>query len=160
MSVWCVLFFFCCQFAAALRGFVEEHELKDLKVWTSQLRRTIQTAEELGVPYEQWKILNEIDAVSLNYNITGDVRSVHLRLSPTCFCCFVPSGSVWRDDVQDDPAAVPRGVHPEGPGQVSLPLPWRRGKKKASSGLHSDAFISSVTEWIWYVTWSVWFVLI
>lgn len=52
-----------CQFAAALRGFVEEHKLSDLKVWTSQLRRTIQTAEELGVPYEQWKILNEIDAV-------------------------------------------------------------------------------------------------
>lgn len=52
-----------CQFAAALKGFVEEHRLSDLKVWTSQLRRTIQTAEELGVPYEQWKILNEIDAV-------------------------------------------------------------------------------------------------
>lgn len=51
------------QFAAALRGFVEEHHLSDLKVWTSQLRRTIQTAEELSVPYEQWKILNEIDAV-------------------------------------------------------------------------------------------------
>ena len=42
---------------------MEEHRLSDLKVWTSQLRRTIQTAEELGVPYEQWKILNEIDAV-------------------------------------------------------------------------------------------------
>lgn len=51
------------QFAAALKVFVEEHHLSDLKVWTSQLRRTIQTAEELGVPYEQWKILNEIDAV-------------------------------------------------------------------------------------------------
>jgi 6-phosphofructo-2-kinase/fructose-2,6-biphosphatase 2 len=51
------------QFAGALHGFVEEHHLSDLKVWTSQLRRTIQTAEELGVPYEQWKILNEIDAV-------------------------------------------------------------------------------------------------
>ncbi|XP_024148081.1 6-phosphofructo-2-kinase/fructose-2,6-bisphosphatase 2 isoform X2 [Oryzias melastigma] len=50
------------QFAAALRGFIEEHKLSDLKVWTSQLRRTIQTAEELGVHYEQWKILNEIDA--------------------------------------------------------------------------------------------------
>lgn len=36
----------------------------DLKVWTSQLKRTIQTAESLGVTYEQWKILNEIDAVS------------------------------------------------------------------------------------------------
>uniref|UniRef100_A0A674F1Z4 6-phosphofructo-2-kinase/fructose-2,6-bisphosphatase 2 n=1 Tax=Salmo trutta TaxID=8032 RepID=A0A674F1Z4_SALTR len=50
------------QFAHALRGFIEEHKLSDLKVWTSQLRRTIQTAEELIVPYEQWKILNEIDA--------------------------------------------------------------------------------------------------
>ncbi|XP_061909948.1 6-phosphofructo-2-kinase/fructose-2,6-bisphosphatase 2-like isoform X4 [Entelurus aequoreus] len=50
------------EFSAALRGFVEEHRLSDLKVWTSQLRRTIQTAEELSVPYEQWKILNEIDA--------------------------------------------------------------------------------------------------
>uniref|UniRef100_A0AAY4E8K8 6-phosphofructo-2-kinase/fructose-2,6-bisphosphatase 2 n=1 Tax=Denticeps clupeoides TaxID=299321 RepID=A0AAY4E8K8_9TELE len=50
------------QFAHALRDFIEEHKLSDLKVWTSQLRRAIQTAEELGVPYEQWKILNEIDA--------------------------------------------------------------------------------------------------
>lgn len=33
-------------------------------MWTSQLKRTIQTAESLGVTYEQWKILNEIDAVS------------------------------------------------------------------------------------------------
>ncbi|XP_013990961.1 6-phosphofructo-2-kinase/fructose-2,6-bisphosphatase 2 [Salmo salar] len=50
------------KFAGALKGFVEQHGLPDLKVWTSQLGRTIQTAEELGVPYEQWKILNEIDA--------------------------------------------------------------------------------------------------
>ncbi|TSY83930.1 6-phosphofructo-2-kinase/fructose-2,6-bisphosphatase 2 [Bagarius yarrelli] len=50
------------QFSAALRGFIEKHGLSDLKVWTSQLRRSIQTAEALGVPYEQWKILNEIDA--------------------------------------------------------------------------------------------------
>uniref|UniRef100_A0A8C6LL57 6-phosphofructo-2-kinase/fructose-2,6-bisphosphatase 2 n=1 Tax=Nothobranchius furzeri TaxID=105023 RepID=A0A8C6LL57_NOTFU len=50
------------QFARALQEFIGEHKLSDLKVWTSQLRRTIQTAEELGVPYEQWKILNEIDA--------------------------------------------------------------------------------------------------
>ncbi|KAK2086419.1 6-phosphofructo-2-kinase/fructose-2,6-bisphosphatase 2 [Saguinus oedipus] len=50
------------QFAQALRKFLEEQEITDLKVWTSQLKRTIQTAESLGVPYEQWKILNEIDA--------------------------------------------------------------------------------------------------
>nr|XP_017500101.2 6-phosphofructo-2-kinase/fructose-2,6-bisphosphatase 2 isoform X1 [Manis javanica]XP_017500103.2 6-phosphofructo-2-kinase/fructose-2,6-bisphosphatase 2 isoform X1 [Manis javanica] len=50
------------QFSQALRKFLEEQEIADLKVWTSQLRRTIQTAESLGVTYEQWKILNEIDA--------------------------------------------------------------------------------------------------
>ncbi|CAK7309684.1 6-phosphofructo-2-kinase/fructose-2,6-bisphosphatase 2 [Vulpes lagopus] len=50
------------QFAQALKKFLEEQEIADLKVWTSQLKRTIQTAESLGVTYEQWKILNEIDA--------------------------------------------------------------------------------------------------
>lgn len=53
------------QFALALNKFVEEQNLKDLKVWTSQLKRTIQTAEALQLPYEQWKALNEIDAVSI-----------------------------------------------------------------------------------------------
>lgn len=52
------------QFAQALKKFIEEQEIVELKVWTSQLKRTIQTAESLGVTYEQWKILNEIDAVS------------------------------------------------------------------------------------------------
>ncbi|XP_014464623.2 6-phosphofructo-2-kinase/fructose-2,6-bisphosphatase 2 isoform X2 [Alligator mississippiensis] len=50
------------QFAQTLKKFIKEQEIVDLKVWTSQLKRTIQTAESLGVPYEQWKILNEIDA--------------------------------------------------------------------------------------------------
>lgn len=50
------------QFASALSEFVEEQNLKDLKVWTSQLKSAIQTAEALQLPYEQWKALNEIDA--------------------------------------------------------------------------------------------------
>ncbi|XP_043932395.1 6-phosphofructo-2-kinase/fructose-2,6-bisphosphatase 2 isoform X2 [Protopterus annectens] len=50
------------QFAQVLKEFLEEQQIVDLKVWTSQLKRTIQTAEALRVPYEQWKILNEIDA--------------------------------------------------------------------------------------------------
>lgn len=58
--------FYCIpQFAEALNKFVEEQNLKDLKIWTSQLKRTIQTAEALQLPYEQWKALNEIDAVSI-----------------------------------------------------------------------------------------------
>lgn len=53
------------QFAKSLRKFIQDQNIKDLKVWTSQMKRTIQTAECLGVPYEQWKSLNEIDAVCL-----------------------------------------------------------------------------------------------
>ncbi|KAJ3603370.1 hypothetical protein NHX12_031112 [Muraenolepis orangiensis] len=49
-------------FGKCLRKFIEEQNIKDLKVWTSQMKRTIQTAEVLGVPYEQWKALNEINA--------------------------------------------------------------------------------------------------
>uniref|UniRef100_A0AAR2LK52 6-phosphofructo-2-kinase domain-containing protein n=1 Tax=Pygocentrus nattereri TaxID=42514 RepID=A0AAR2LK52_PYGNA len=50
------------EFALCLGKFIQEQNIKDLKVWTSQMKRTIQTAEALGVQYEQWKALNEIDA--------------------------------------------------------------------------------------------------
>uniref|UniRef100_K7FV94 6-phosphofructo-2-kinase/fructose-2,6-biphosphatase 1 n=1 Tax=Pelodiscus sinensis TaxID=13735 RepID=K7FV94_PELSI len=46
----------------ALASFIESQKIRDLKVWTSHMKRTIQTAEALHVPYEQWKALNEIDA--------------------------------------------------------------------------------------------------
>lgn len=78
-----------CQFATALKGFVEEHRLSDLKVWTSQLRRTIQTAEELGVPYEQWKILNEIDAVRPDAAQDGLTQRGRVLLLTVCVAlCF------------------------------------------------------------------------
>ncbi|XP_006004045.1 6-phosphofructo-2-kinase/fructose-2,6-bisphosphatase 1-like [Latimeria chalumnae] len=50
------------MFASQLENYIKEQDIKDLKVWTSHKKRTIQTAERLGVPYEQWKALNEIDA--------------------------------------------------------------------------------------------------
>lgn len=50
------------KYARALSEFIRGQAIKDLKVWTSHMKRTIQTAEALGVPYEQWKALNEIDA--------------------------------------------------------------------------------------------------
>lgn len=52
------------QFGKKLSHFIQAQGISDLKVWTSQMKRTIQTAEALSVPYEQWKVLNEIDAVS------------------------------------------------------------------------------------------------
>lgn len=51
------------QYASALASFIRGQRIKDLKAWTSHMKRTIQTAEALGVQYEQWKALNEIDAV-------------------------------------------------------------------------------------------------
>ncbi|KAI4872520.1 hypothetical protein NFI96_025143 [Prochilodus magdalenae] len=50
------------RYASALCEFIKNQAITDLKVWTSHMKRTIQTAEALGVPYEQWKALNEIDA--------------------------------------------------------------------------------------------------
>ncbi|XP_067226540.1 6-phosphofructo-2-kinase/fructose-2,6-bisphosphatase isoform X4 [Chanodichthys erythropterus] len=50
------------KFAAALGTYIRGQYILDLKIWTSHMRRTIQTAEAIGVPYEQWKALNEIDA--------------------------------------------------------------------------------------------------
>ncbi|XP_069581933.1 6-phosphofructo-2-kinase/fructose-2,6-bisphosphatase-like isoform X3 [Brachyistius frenatus] len=50
------------KFASALGTYMRDQCISDLKVWTSHMRRTIQTAEALGVQYEQWKALNEIDA--------------------------------------------------------------------------------------------------
>ncbi|XP_019942481.2 6-phosphofructo-2-kinase/fructose-2,6-bisphosphatase 4a isoform X2 [Paralichthys olivaceus] len=50
------------EFAKKLNQFIQAQGISDLKVWTSQMKRTIQTAEALCVPYEQWKVLNEIDA--------------------------------------------------------------------------------------------------
>uniref|UniRef100_A0A665TVQ5 6-phosphofructo-2-kinase/fructose-2,6-bisphosphatase-like n=1 Tax=Echeneis naucrates TaxID=173247 RepID=A0A665TVQ5_ECHNA len=50
------------KYASALAAFIKGQNIKDLKVWTSHMKRTIQTAEAVGVQYEQWKALNEIDA--------------------------------------------------------------------------------------------------
>ncbi|KFO24084.1 6-phosphofructo-2-kinase/fructose-2,6-biphosphatase 3 [Fukomys damarensis] len=50
------------KFASALSKFVGEQNLKDLRVWTRQLKSTIQMAEALKLTYEQWKALNETDA--------------------------------------------------------------------------------------------------
>ncbi|XP_056158053.1 6-phosphofructo-2-kinase/fructose-2,6-bisphosphatase [Lampris incognitus] len=50
------------KFASVLGAYMHDQCIHDLKVWTSHMKRTIQTAEALGVQYEQWKALNEIDA--------------------------------------------------------------------------------------------------
>ena len=41
-----------------------DEKLENLRVWTSLLKRTIQTTVGIDAPKEHWKALNEIDAVS------------------------------------------------------------------------------------------------
>ena len=55
---------FYLQYAQELAKFVEEEKIPNLKVWTSMLERTIQTAQYISAPKAHWKALNEIDAVS------------------------------------------------------------------------------------------------
>ena len=58
----------CCplllQFAKALAKFVADEKMSNLRVWTSLMKRTIQTTSGIDAPKEHWKALNEIDAVS------------------------------------------------------------------------------------------------
>lgn len=49
-------------YASDLSKFINNLQLKDLLVWTSLLRRTIQTVAGIDAPKEHWKALNELDA--------------------------------------------------------------------------------------------------
>lgn len=51
------------QYAKALSQYIKEQNIPNLRVWTSWLKRTIQTAAGIDAPQERWKALNEIDAV-------------------------------------------------------------------------------------------------
>ncbi|XP_030429214.1 6-phosphofructo-2-kinase/fructose-2,6-bisphosphatase 3 isoform X5 [Gopherus evgoodei] len=92
------------KFASALNKFVEEQNLKDLKIWTSQLKRTIQTAEALKLPYEQWKALNEIDAGVCEEMTYEEIKEKHpeefaLRDQDKYYYRY-PSGESYQDLVQ------------------------------------------------------------
>ncbi|KOB71279.1 Uncharacterized protein OBRU01_13924 [Operophtera brumata] len=49
-------------YAAALSGYIEQQSIPGLRVWTSWMRRAIQTVKDVKAPQERWKALNEIDA--------------------------------------------------------------------------------------------------
>lgn len=50
------------QYAGELSKYVGGLNLKNLRVWTSLLRRTVQTASGIDAPKDHWKALNELDA--------------------------------------------------------------------------------------------------
>lgn len=51
------------RYSQALAKYIEEQHIEGLRVWTSWLKRTIQTVTNVQAPQERWKALNEIDAV-------------------------------------------------------------------------------------------------
>lgn len=57
------------QYAAELGRFIENQKIPHLRVWTSWMKRTIQTARNIDAPQERWRALNELDAVSPLRNI-------------------------------------------------------------------------------------------
>uniref|UniRef100_A0A182N9R7 6-phosphofructo-2-kinase domain-containing protein n=1 Tax=Anopheles dirus TaxID=7168 RepID=A0A182N9R7_9DIPT len=50
------------RYAQALAKYIDEQQIEGLRVWTSWLKRTIQTVADVNAPQERWKALNEIDA--------------------------------------------------------------------------------------------------
>nr|CAD7440608.1 unnamed protein product [Timema bartmani] len=50
------------QYSGALTQYIQQQDIPGLRVWTSWLKRTIQTVSGIPAPQERWKALNEIDA--------------------------------------------------------------------------------------------------
>jgi len=50
------------KYAVALAHYIRDQKIPNLRVWTSWLKRTIQTARGIDAPQERWRALNEIDA--------------------------------------------------------------------------------------------------
>jgi len=50
------------QYGLKLQEFMAEQDIPDLKIWTSTLRRTIQTGAPCAAPKEEWQALDELDA--------------------------------------------------------------------------------------------------
>lgn len=55
-------------YGAAVAKYIQDQNIEGLRVWTSWLKRTIQTVAEINAPQERWKALNEIDAVRVITN--------------------------------------------------------------------------------------------
>jgi broad specificity phosphatase PhoE/predicted kinase len=49
-------------YARELAGVVRDRIGSDVVVWTSTMKRTLETAEIMGLPYRAWRALDEIDA--------------------------------------------------------------------------------------------------
>lgn len=75
-----------------------------LVVWTSALRRTTETAERLGRPYESWRALDEIDAGicdAMTYEEIADAMPAeYAARSADKFRYRYPRGESYQDVIQ------------------------------------------------------------
>lgn len=67
------------RYASELSRFMEDIEID--AVWTSTLKRTIQTASRLGQPIQRWKILDEIHAGHCDGLTYSEIQTHHPEVS-------------------------------------------------------------------------------
>ncbi|KAI8437150.1 hypothetical protein MSG28_010497 [Choristoneura fumiferana] len=79
------------QYAGALAGYIETQAIPGLRVWTSWMRRAIQTVKDVKAPQERWKALNEIDAIQEKYPSDFNARDANK------FAYRYPRGESYED---------------------------------------------------------------
>jgi broad specificity phosphatase PhoE len=91
-------------YATQLASTVRDRMGTDLVVWTSTLRRTIGTAEVVGLPFRTWRALDEIDAGVCDGMTYGEIATVmpHEYESRTLdkFRYRYPRGESYQDVIQ------------------------------------------------------------
>eukprot|EP00056_Hartaetosiga_gracilis_P008582 m.123180 g.123180 ORF g.123180 m.123180 type:complete len:551 (+) comp12943_c0_seq11:40-1692(+) len=90
-------------YAKKLHEFMEEENLPDLRVWTSSLMRTIETAQYFD-EIESWKALDELDAGlcdELTYSqVENDFPEVYEQRKRDKYFTRYPRGESYADVVQ------------------------------------------------------------
>jgi len=89
------------EYSRRLGSYINSADIQDVSVWTSCLRRTIQTAEHINGPQERWKTLNEIDAGDLDGLSYEEIKE-HYPEEYSCrsgdkFMYRYPNGESYED---------------------------------------------------------------
>lgn len=79
-------------YARKLATFINKLNIPDLVVWTSWLRRTVQTAQYIRGPQERWRTLNEIDSGDCDGLTYEEIK----ERFPTEFACRARDKFMYR----------------------------------------------------------------
>lgn len=64
-------------YAVALAGYIERQQIRGLRVWTSWMKRAVQSVRDVPAPQERWKALNEIDAGICEEMTYAEIQSTY-----------------------------------------------------------------------------------